>query len=180
MRQWIGRGTASFFALMLIGLVAACAGTHPSTSAAPTGSPGAGSPGAGSSAAPSTDPSGGPGSTQVVLETATANVVTLDINDASATVIEAHSGVPGDGASVEPYTVRVTNDDPSTLRLIWVGGPCDARDTLTIDAAARQFLLVQPECSGDAVAFDRILILRFSSPVDAGDVQAILQDGTDT
>jgi len=175
MPQSIGRTAASFFATLLVGLVAACGGTTSSSSAGPTGSTGAGS-----SATPATGPSGGPGSFHVVLETATDEVVTLDISDASATVVEVRSGAPGDGASVEPYTVRVTNDDPTTLRLTWVGGPCDARDTLAIDATVSQLLLVQPECGGDAVAFDRILVLRFSAPIDAGEVQAVLQDGTDT
>jgi len=76
--------------------------------------------------------------------------------------------------------VAVSNDDASTVRLTWVGGPCDSASTLMIDATARQFLLVQPECSGDATASDRILVLRFSAPVDAGAVQASLQDGLDT
>jgi hypothetical protein len=172
-----GRSSAAATAAFMIALVAACGGSaiSPSTSVGPTGSPDAGS-----SNAPTAGQTSGTGSTRVALATATGNVVTLDVNDASATVIEATSGTPGDGASVEPYTVSVSNDDPTTLRLTWVGGPCDAQDSLTIDVTARQFLLVQPECSGDAVAHDRILILRFSEPIDAADVQAILQDGTDT
>ncbi len=175
MPQSTNRTTAVVLATLLVGLVASCAGTTPSPAAGPTGSSGSGP-----SATPTTGPSGAPGVIRVVLESATDNVVTLDVSDASATVVEARSGVPGDGASVEPYTVRVTNDDPTTLRLTWVGGPCDASDSLAIDATAGRFLLVQPECSGDAVAFDRILILRFSAPIDAGDVDAVIQDGTDT
>jgi hypothetical protein len=118
--------------------------------------------------------------TRVVLSQATGNDVTIDIDDASGTLVDATSGTPGDGASVEPYQLVVTNDDPSTLRLTWVGGPCDATDTLSIDPDALTFLLVQPECPGDAVAYDRILILEFSRPIAAADVQASLQDGLDT
>jgi len=116
----------------------------------------------------------------VELVHALQNEVTVDVVDESGTLVEASSGTPGDGASVEPYTVAVSNDDASTVRLTWVGGPCDSASTLMIDATARQFLLVQPECSGDATASDRILVLRFSAPVDAGAVQASLQDGLDT
>ncbi len=175
MPQSIRRIPTGVCAALLVGLVAACTGINPSISPGPVGSSAPGS-----SASPTSSPSSEPGSTRVALETATGNVVTIDVSDASATVLETRSGKPGDGASVEPYVVRVTNDDPTTLRLVWVGGPCDAHDSLAIDATARQFMLVQPECSGDAVAFDRILLLRFSAPIDAGQVQAILQDGTDS
>jgi hypothetical protein len=177
MTRSTGRISATITSALIILLVAACSGgaASPSPSVGPTGSPDAGS-----SSTPTPGQTSGTGSTRVELATATGNIVTLDVNDASATVIEALSGTPGDGASVEPYTVGVSNDDPTTLRLTWVGGPCDAQDSLTIDATARQFLLVQPECSGDAVAHDRILILRFSQPIDAAKIQAILQDGTDS
>ena len=40
--------------------------------------------------------------------------------------------------------------------------------------------LIQPECPGDAVASDRILLLTFSEPTAAPDVQAVIQDGLDT
>jgi hypothetical protein len=76
--------------------------------------------------------------------------------------------------------VEVANADPNTLELTWSGGPCDARDLLTIDVSGRQFVLVQPECRGDAVAFDRVLIVTFAGPVDASEISAILQDGLDT
>jgi hypothetical protein len=111
---------------------------------------------------------------------ATANDITIEIADASGTVVGAMSGAPGDGASVAPYEVEVANADPNTLELTWSGGPCDARDLLTIDVSGRQFVLVQPECRGDAVAFDRVLIVTFAGPVDASEISAILQDGLDT
>jgi hypothetical protein len=114
------------------------------------------------------------------LTTATGHDVTVTVTDESGMLDEATSGTPGDGASVEPYRVVVTNDDPSTLRMVWVGGPCDADDSLTIDSTGRNLLLVEPECAGDAVAFDRVLVLHLSSPIDATEVHAVLQDGLDT
>jgi hypothetical protein len=116
----------------------------------------------------------------VAVSTATGHDVTVTITDESGLLVEATSGTPGDGASVEPYRVVVTNDDPSTLRMVWVGGPCDADDSLTIDSTGRNLLLVEPECAGDAVAFDRVLVLHLSSPIDATEVHAVLQDGLDT
>jgi hypothetical protein len=143
-------------------------------------------PSATATAAPSTPPlQATPASSEtstplVTLENATGNDVSIDIVDESGTLRSAISGTPGDGASVEPYTVTVANEGPTTLRLTWVGGPCDAQDLLAIDATGRRFLLVQPECPGDGVVFDRVLVLGFAEPIDAGDVEAILQDGLDT
>jgi hypothetical protein len=37
-----------------------------------------------------------------------------------------------------------------------------------------------PECPGDGIVFDPVLVLGFAEPIDAGDVEAILQDGLDT
>ena len=116
----------------------------------------------------------------VVLTHATADDVTVDVGDSSGLLLAATSGTPGDGASVASGTVVVSNDDPTTLRVTWVGGPCDSANALLIDPSARQLLLVQPECGGDAIANDRILILAFEAPIDASDVTAVIQDGLDT
>jgi hypothetical protein len=126
------------------------------------------------------DASGSTGSAHVTLTVATANTVTVDVTDASSTLVGATSGTPGDGASVEPYTLVVRNLSPTTLRLTWVGGPCDSADSLSIDATRHRLLLVEPECPGDAIATDRILELEFSTPVQASEIEAFLQDGLDT
>ncbi len=168
----VSRAALAALAILSIAAVAACSSVGSSdapASAAPSGE----APSAQATAAAQPP-------TRVVLSQATGNDVTIDIDDASGTLVDATSGTPGDGASVEPYQLVVTNDDLSTLRLTWVGGPCDAIDALSIDPAGTSFLLVQPECPGDAVAYDRILILEFSRPIAAADVQASLQDGLDT
>jgi hypothetical protein len=130
--------------------------------------------------APTAAPAGPIGSARVVLATATANAVTVDVTDTSGTLTAATSGTPGDGASVAPYTLVVTNISATTLRLTWVGGPCDSANSLSIDAARQRLLLVQPECPGDAIATDRILDLAFSTPIEASDLETFLQDGLDT
>jgi hypothetical protein len=163
-------------AMLLAILVAACASAatpQPSPVATPLASSAAPSP------APTTAGSA-PTGFHVELDQATGNAVTIDVTDASGTLVAATSGTPGDGASVEAYTVAVENDDPTTLRLTWVGGPCDSANSLAVDAAGRQFLLVQPECPGDAIATDRVLVLRFSQPISADGVEAFLQDGLDS
>lgn len=156
--------------ILLIALAAAAC----STSAGASNSPLPSLPSApGASPAPT-------GPIRVSLAQASGSDATIEVSDGSGHLLSAASGTPGDGASVEPYTVAVSNVDASTLRLTWVDGPCDSASTLTIDASARRFLLVQPECSGDAVAFDRILELYFDRPIDAGQVEISLQDGIDT
>jgi hypothetical protein len=129
---------------------------------------------------PGTGASPTAGARVVALGQAPDNDVTIEVIDASGTLLDASSGEPGDGASVEPYTVAVSNVDATTLRLVWVDGPCDSASTLTIDESASRFLIVQPACSGDGVAYDRVLELWFSRAVDAGAVEISLQDGIDT
>ena len=178
-----GTGPAAILLIgALLGGCAAAASASPSIPASPSSAASPSSPPTESlapSAGASAEASGGT-AFHVELVHATANTVTVDVQDASAGLVRASSGTPGDGASVEPYKLLVSNDNPTTLRLTWVGGPCDSANTLTIDATGRQFLLVQPECSGDSIVNDRILILEFSRPIAAADVQAFLQDGLDT
>jgi hypothetical protein len=167
-------------AMLIAVLVAACA-----SAATPRPSPVATPSAAAVSAAPSLSPApttagSAAAGFHVELDQATGNAVTIDVTDASGTLVAATSGTPGDGASVEAYTVAVENDDPSTLRLTWVGGPCDSANSLAVDATGRRFLLVQPECPGDAIATDRVLVLRFSQPIAADGIEAFLQDGLDT
>lgn len=118
------------------------------------------------------------------LENATGADIEVDIVDHTGGVIRAVSGTPGDGASVEPYTIVVENVDDRTLRLTWVDFPVDSDLALFIEetSAGLRFVLVQPEPTEatDAMAFDRILELTFDGPVAAGQVEAFLQDGLDT
>ncbi len=131
----------------------------------------------------STATPGGPGTagqepgSHIVLLQAVGDDVTVNVADSSGTLVEATSGVPGDGASVESGQLVVGNDDSSTLRLTWTGGSCASDDVLLIDAARRAFVLGQRTCEGDALVTDRILILRFSEPIAAGDVDARVADG---
>jgi hypothetical protein len=94
-------------------------------------------------------------------------------------MLEATSGSPGDGASVEAGQLLIVNDDPSTLRLTWAGGPCATADVLLIDAARRDFALGQRGCGGDSIVNDRVLILRFSVPIQASDIKGRVQDAVD-
>ena len=86
--------------------------------------------------------------------------------------------------SVEPYRLQVENLDATTLELTWVDFPIDNALALYIDESegGLRLVLVQPEPTGttDAMGFDRVLILSFSEPISADDVDPFLQDGLDT
>jgi hypothetical protein len=121
---------------------------------------------------------------KVDLDNATGADVYVDIADTTGLLVDAASGTPGDGMSVEPYTLNVENLDAATLKLTWIDFPIDNALALYIDESEGgiRLLLVQPEPTGttDAIGFDRELILSFSGPVSADQVQGFLQEGLDT
>jgi hypothetical protein len=121
---------------------------------------------------------------KVDLANATGADVYVDIVDGSGLLVGAQSGTPGDGMSVEPYTLKVENLDATTLQLTWIDFPIDNALALYIDESGGRIrlLLVQPDPTSptDSIGFDRELILSFSEPISAGQVDAFLQGGLDT
>ena len=118
----------------------------------------------------------------VDIETSTGNDVYVDIVDYGETLVDAASGTPSDGMSVEPYTLKVENVDERTLRLTWVDYAIDNALTLYIYGQADRLVLIQPEPGQavDSMGTDRQLILTFYHAVSADAVEAFLQDGIDT
>ena len=116
----------------------------------------------------------------VNLANATNDKVYVDIVDQSGKVVSGTSGQPGDGATVPTSTLKVENVDSRTLRLTWTDIPGDNALGLYIDKSLSHFVLVQPEHDGDTIGYDRILILKFSVSVSAGNIEAVLQTGTET
>jgi hypothetical protein len=147
--------------------------------------------------APTPDPTDSPAATpdpeqdgsdampiKVDLANATGADVYVDIVDTTGLLVEARSGTPDDGVSVDSYTLEVENLDATTLRLTWSDFPIDNALALYIDESdgGIRLLLVQPAPTGpsDAIAFDRELILAFAEPISAVDVETFLQEGLDT
>jgi len=157
-------------ASMLLNGCAATAGARPTVT--PTASaattPSATPPDGGNDAVP----------IKVQLRNSTRANVSIDIVDGTGTIVEARSGQPGNGMSVEPGTVRIENVDAMTLRLTWVDFPVDNRLTLHVqaDGATLSMRLVQPLPTrpSDSVGFDRVLELEFDRPVAAAAVAAEL------
>lgn len=120
-------------------------------------------------------PSAATGSTfEVGLSNASGDVGQVVISDGSGRVVSATSGNSVDGASVRPFELDIENITATSLRLTWVGGPCESTDELTIDVTGQRFTLARPECAGDAVAFDRVLLLEFAGPITAEDIEAVV------
>jgi hypothetical protein len=161
----------------------------PAPSTAPSATPMVTSAPATSSAQPSARPTAEPtepGKDAMPIKVDLVNVgnddVYVDIVDLSGTLEDATSGAPGDGASVERFTLKVENIDATTLRLTWVDYSIDAALALYIDEDAHRFVLVQPDPTVpvDLMVQDRVLILTFSEPISADQVEAFLQGGLDT
>ncbi len=134
---------------------------------------------------PSTAPEASPdpvgGQPLVHLETATGDDVSVEMLDDGHHVVAARSGHPGDGASVPFGTVEARNLDPRTVQLTWSDTPGDATLGLYVSERADIVLVIRPERdAGDAIAFDRVLIVEFDHPVDAGRLQVGMQEGLDT
>ncbi len=90
-------------------------------------------------ATPALVPSEEPGSDlmpiRVELDSTTGQDVYVDILDRTGSIKAATTGQPGDGATVEPYTVEVENIDARTLRLSWTDYPIDNALSLFVDQA---------------------------------------------
>jgi hypothetical protein len=127
---------------------------------------------------PTDGPSDGP--FKLDLENLTGDDVSVVIDDETGTLSGAASGIPGDGMSVRWFDVKVENLDAETVRITWVGLPRDEELTLAISAVdgRYQLLLVQaaPPANSDALGFDRIVDLRFESPVSAADVDVTIEE----
>jgi hypothetical protein len=133
---------------------------------------------------PSEEPSSDLMPIRVELDSTTGHYVYVDILDRTGSIKTAMTGQPGDGATVEPYTVQVENIDARTLRLSWTDYPIDNALSLFVDQAGGglRFVLVQPAPSGpaDAMGEGRILELTFDRDISAAQVESILQEGLDT
>jgi hypothetical protein len=134
------------------------------TSAAPSGSP-----------TPSTSPSAAR-QFSVDLKTTSGEPASVQIVDGSGRVVSATSGAPLESDSLDGITVR--NDKADSLRITWLGSPCDTVHRLTVDATANNIVLQRPRCFGDAIPRFLSVTLKFSGSVVAGDVAASIVEGT--
>jgi hypothetical protein len=96
--------------------------------------------------------------------------------DLSGLVVSGLSAPALQGDSVDGIVVK--NDKADSLRITWLGSPCDTVHRLTVDAAATHIVLERPRCFGDATPRFLSLTLTFSRSIVASDVQASIVEGT--
>jgi hypothetical protein len=179
---------AALFAVLVVvagGALGRSADPSPTPSDRPSTPPSA-APSAPSSPQPTAEPTGEPtdapadGPITVDLDNLTDHDVSVVIDDETGALDGAVSGEPGDGMSVRWFDVQVENLDAETVRVVWVGLPRDEELTLAISAedGTYRLVLVQaaPPANSDALGFDRILDLRFESPVSAADLEVTIEE----
>lgn len=168
--------TLALAALALSLTVAACGGS--------SGSPAATDP-ATATAVPSSAIAT-PVATRPEISGAPALVLTLDTQDESTVRVAVidqtglltgvTSGTPGDGASVAIDAPTVVEADTAGLVVTWAAPPCDSEPTVVLSDS--KVLIVQAPCPDptDAIAFDRVLILRTSDTIDPASLEVVIQD----
>lgn len=141
---------------------------------------------------PTTDPTTAPSPSskpeapiRVRIATLNRADVSVDVVDETSRVLDARSGPPIEGTSVDYDRLAVENVDATTLRLTWIDYPIDNALTLLVSQGGDgrvRLVLVRPGPTEttDTIAFDRQLLVRFASPIDAADVEPFVQDGLDT
>lgn len=102
----------------------------------------------------------GPDEIVVDLVDVNGNDVSVTITDKSGRLVSARSGQPAEGQSVAYGEAQLRNRGDNVIELTWAGGPDDDL-RLSINETAGRWLLEGPAPSGDAVAFDRVLLLEF-------------------
>ena len=168
------RATLVFAALALVvaSIGIAIVGSRPSDLTVPPGPTPSASP------VPS-GPGTGTYSATITLQVRGGRPIALAVRDTTGEVSAAVSGQPGDGASVEPGRARIepAPGDPTSLIVTWAGLPCETSGAMLVDEGRRLITITPEPCSGDALAFDRAVILRFATAVDAGGWTSIVLTG---
>lgn len=128
------------------------------------------------SASPATVPT--PVAFHVDLVEVVGDDASIDITDASGSIVSAESGQPRDGGSVaEGVDVAADPADPAVAVLTWTGSPCDTTHTLAIEEDGRTMTLSRPRCQGDAIPRDLQVRLTYREPIDVSTISASLVTG---
>jgi hypothetical protein len=101
---------------------------------------------------------------------------TIEVVDASGTLVGARTGQPAEDPSDPSPDVRNDPSDPATVVLTWTGLLSDTDRRLTIAPDGRTMTLDKLPGCGDLVPVDRVLALTFSSPVPADEVMVTIVD----
>jgi hypothetical protein len=103
------------------------------------------------------------------------NDATIDVVDESGQLVSA---VAAAGATEQGSSdFDATNVAETSIRLDWIGSPCDTIHRLTIDPTLTTLTIDRPLCQGDAMPLSRALVLTFRTPVDATDLHTSIFSG---
>ena len=118
-------------------------------------------------------------SATITLQVRGGQPIALAVTDTAGELRSAASGQPGDGASIDAAHARIepAPGDPTSLTVTWAGSPCETGGAMLVDEERRLITITPEPCSGDALAFDRVVILRFAAAVDAGAWTSIVLTG---
>jgi hypothetical protein len=121
---------------------------------------------------PSTPQPDGVDGIVIPLEVFLPDDVQLAISDRGGLIEQAASGQAGDGMSVAWGQAIVRNAGPRTLEVTWTGIPRDEVVTLVARSDGDRVLLrlgqEAPPENSDAMGADRVVVLTFVEPIDAG------------
>lgn len=120
-------------------------------------------------------------SATITLRVRGGQPIALAVTDATGELAAAVSGQPGDGASIDAAHARIepAPGDATGLIVTWAGSPCETSGAMLVDEGTRRITITAEPCGGDgdAIAFDRVVVLRFAAAVDAGAWTSIVLTG---
>jgi hypothetical protein len=127
-------------------------------------------------ASPSPSTAASPLVIELLADPTEANVTIVDASGTLAGARAPGSDEPSPDPSAEmpDSGILVQNQDPTTLRVTWIGGPCEREYDLGIDRSGTAIAVTVPDCQGDALAIGRVVLLEFAEPVDAASITATL------
>jgi hypothetical protein len=161
--------------------VGTVAGRGPGASPAPSTPVASPSPRPAVTPGPTKDPAASPSPAapaliRVPLDIVDEHDVVAVIDDQAGWITTARTGTARDGMSVRWFDVVVRNLDETTIEVTWVGLPLDDEVGVFLggesDGVTLHFTQKAPPIDSDAIGFDRVLVLSFDRPVDAGTVRA--------
>jgi len=154
------------FAAALIALVAIAGCSLGVVAAGASGSP--------ATPAPSTPLPGGVDGIVIPLDVFQPHDVQLAISDREGLIAQVSSGQAADGMSTGWAQAIVRNAGPRTIEVVWTGIPRDELVTLVArtdgDRVLLRFGQEAPPENSDLMGADRIVVLTFAEPIDAGRV----------
>jgi hypothetical protein len=114
------------------------------------------------------------------LAVASGSVVNVAIDDPDGLLTGAVAEQANDGMSFAWSNSKVEAVGPNSIRVTWVGYPRDEEVQLEVSESESgglllHFIQAQPLPNTDGEGEDRVILLRFSDPIDPSDVEVTFE-----